>query len=187
MEQDVYRQVSSVVQELCNRGNIGTGKILVVGCSTSEILGKHIGKASSEETAAQVWKALHDMQQKFDFFLAIQCCEHLNRALVVERDIQQRFQLTEVAAVPHITAGGALGAHVFAQMTDPVLVEHICADGGVDIGDTFIGMHIRHVAIPLRTEIKSVGQAHVTVAASRPKLIGGPRAHYAPVLSKKTA
>lgn len=153
-------------------------KILVIGVSTSEVIGKQIGSHSSDEVAQVLYDSFARFQQKTKAHLAFQCCEHLNRALVVERETARRFQLEEVTAVPHHDAGGSMVTYAYAQMKDPVLVEQIAADAGIDIGDTFIGMHLKRVAVPLRATVSSIGKAHVTMAYTRPKLIGGPRAHY---------
>ena len=111
-------------------------------------------------------------------FLAAQCCEHLNRALVVEREAAERFNLEIVSAVPKPKAGGSFAAAAYLAYAEPVLVEHIKASAGLDIGSTLIGMHLKDVAVPLRLEIKTIGEASVTAARTRPKLIGGARAQY---------
>lgn len=154
------------------------GDIFVVGCSTSEVIGKRIGTAGTMQVAEVLYQELEAFQKSTGVHLAFQCCEHLNRGLVVEREVAEKNQLEIISAIPTRTAGGALAAHAFQQLEDAVLVEFIRAQGGIDIGDTSIGMHIKHVAIPIRTSIKEIGAAHVTMAASRPKLIGGERAVY---------
>lgn len=172
------QQVKTVVAEVQQSAGLGKGKLLVIGCSTSEVLGKHIGKAGSAEVAAALYRGIQAVQQEHGFELAFQCCEHLNRALVVERTSMERMGLDEVSVIPVPTAGGAMAAHAYRQFQDPVMVEHIRAHAGIDIGDTFIGMHLRHVAVPIRPSLKQIGEAHVTAAQTRPKLIGGPRAVY---------
>ncbi|WP_240376167.1 TIGR01440 family protein [Bacillus piscicola] len=152
--------------------------LFVAGTSTSEVVGERIGSAGSEEAAAALYEEFADFQRKTGVHMAFQCCEHLNRALVVERKTAQQFGLEEVTAIPHRKAGGAMAEYVYEHMTDPVLVEHVRADAGIDIGDTMIGMHLKHVAIPLRSEQKTIGSAHVSMARTRPKLIGGVRAKY---------
>jgi len=150
----------------------------VIGASTSEIQGYRIGKQGSEAVAAAVFRAAREVAEKRGFELAFQCCEHLNRALVVERRTALARGWDPVRVVPVPEAGGALAAYAFAHLEDAVVVEAIRADAGVDIGDTLIGMHLKPVAVPFRPSLRRVGQAHVTAAWTRPKLIGGPRAVY---------
>ncbi|QRG67394.1 TIGR01440 family protein [Brevibacillus choshinensis] len=174
----IEKQVSEVVEEVAQLAELRPGQLLVIGCSTSEVLGKHIGKAGSKEVAAALYRGIRTVQEKNGFTVAFQCCEHLNRALVVERDVMERYGLDEVTVVPVPTAGGSMAAHAYTQMKDAVVVEHIRAHAGVDIGDTLIGMHLKHVAVPVRPSHRAVGEAHVTAARTRPKLIGGARAVY---------
>ena len=152
--------------------------ILVVGCSTSEVAGHKIGSASSADVADAIMSGLLPIIRESQLYLAVQCCEHLNRALVVERECAGRYGLELVTVIPHLRAGGALSAAAMKEYGDPVVVESISAHAGMDIGDTFIGMHLRHVAVPVRLEITKIGDAHLTVARTRPKLIGGERALY---------
>ncbi|GAB7387886.1 TIGR01440 family protein [Bacillaceae bacterium] len=168
----------AIVSDLLQASPLDERHILVLGVSTSEVQGKQIGKGGSEEIAAMLYEALAAKQRAFGFHLAFQCCEHLNRALVVERKTAEQFRLEEVSAVPIPEAGGAMAAYAYKRMRDPVLVERIQAHAGIDVGDTFIGMHLRPVAVPVRPRIKELGYAHVTMARTRPKLIGGERAVY---------
>ena len=154
------------------------GRLLVVGCSTSEVIGQRIGTSGTMEVAKAIFEALSAFSEQKGAYLAIQGCEHINRALMMERKTADRFGLDEVSVVPVRHAGGALAAYAYLHFEDGVAVEHIKADAGIDIGDTMIGMHLKHVAVPLRSSVKKVGQAHVTFAMTRPKLIGGPRAQY---------
>ena len=154
------------------------GQILVVGCSTSEVRGANIGTDGLMDVAEAILNSLHDEIFHWEGFLAIQCCEHLNRALVVEREVMELYGLEEVSVVPVAHAGGALAAQAMQNFIDPVVVESIAAHGGIDIGATLIGMHLRKVAVPLRLQQKTIGHAGVTVAWTRPKLIGGARAIY---------
>ncbi|NLZ67299.1 MAG: TIGR01440 family protein [Clostridiaceae bacterium] len=154
------------------------GDLFVLGCSTSEILGIRIGQGSSMATGELVIDAVLPLIEKHGFHLAVQCCEHLNRALVVERDIMIRDRLEEVNAVPALHAGGACALAAYNRFQNPVLVEHLQGTMGLDIGDTFIGMHIRFVQRPLRLKEKSIGHAHLTALMYRPKLIGGDRAKH---------
>lgn len=168
----------SVLREYFKIVQPGPGQILVVGCSTSEVGGAVIGTAGSMEVAEAILHALRDETFHWEGFLAIQCCEHLNRALVVEREILDMYGLEEVCALPVPHAGGALAAQAMHDFIDPVLVESIAAHGGIDIGSTLIGMHLKKVAVPLRLQQKTIGQALVTAAWTRPRLIGGARAVY---------
>jgi uncharacterized protein (TIGR01440 family) len=171
------QELKSLLSELQEQAQFKKGQLFIVGCSTSEVAGGRIGTSGTDETAAALYEVLLTFAEKTGVHLAFQCCEHLNRAVVIEREAVQRLGYEEVAAVPVRTAGGAMAAYAFRQK-DCVLVEFVKADGGIDIGDTFIGMHLKHVAVPVRTSANSVGAAHVTMARTRPKLIGGPRAVY---------
>ncbi|MFT8873083.1 MAG: TIGR01440 family protein [Sporolactobacillus sp.] len=153
-------------------------RLLVVGCSTSEVAGEPIGTSGSFDIAAALYAAFMQWRQKTGVFFAFQCCEHLNRALVVERCVAERLAIDEVCVRPVLHAGGAMASCAYEQLSDPVVVEHLWADGGIDIGDTLIGMHLRQVAVPVRSALKQIGAAHLVMARTRPKLIGGVRAHY---------
>lgn len=153
-------------------------RVLVIGCSTSEIAGEKIGTSGSMQVAEIVYQEAEQFAKRTGMFLAFQCCEHLNRALVVEKEIAERFNLEIVSVIPVPSAGGSMASYAYQQMKDPVVVEFIQADFGIDIGDTFIGMHLKHVAVPVRVSRNSIGDAHVTLAKTRPKLIGGERAVY---------
>ena len=172
------KQLTDIIHDFGEQVSLNHRHILVVGCSTSEVAGKKIGTAGTEQVAEMIFSRLKSFSEKTGAALAFQCCEHLNRALVVERQTAEEKNLEEVTVVPVRTAGGAMATYAFEHFKDPVVVEHINADAGIDIGDTFIGMHIKHVAVPIRTAQKTVGDAHVTLAKTRPKLIGGARAVY---------
>ncbi len=175
----IGQQTSAALKALLGAAELVKGDILVVGCSTSEILGERIGKNGSLEAADAVLNALMQGLSDTGVFLAIQCCEHLNRALVVESDCLRAYSLERVSAVPHQHAGGALATAAMRRFHAPVLVERIAAHAGIDIGDTLIGMQLKPVAVPLRFEgMDTIGLAHVTFAKTRPKYIGGPRARY---------
>lgn len=152
--------------------------IFVLGCSTSEVAGSDIGTAGSEEVGAVLFESLQNLAAAEQLHLAFQCCEHLNRALVVERATMRQFNLEEVSVVPVASAGGSMASFAYKQLSDPVVVERIYADVAMDIGDTLIGMHLRRVAVPLRFSQKTIGNARVNAARTRPKLIGGIRAVY---------
>lgn len=174
----VRQAVQTIVSELVAAGSIKRGQLVIVGCSTSEVLGKRIGTSGTTSAAEAIFAGVEAVRQQVGFYPVYQCCEHLNRALVLEREAAERYGLDEVAAVPVPKAGGSMAAYAYRQLNDAVLVESVRAHAGVDIGDTFIGMHLRPVAVPVRPTIRSIGQAHVTMAYSRPKLIGGARAVY---------
>ncbi len=176
----IAEQVETVLRELAERGGIGAGKVVVVGASTSEVVGERIGTAGGEEIAAQLHRGIEAVRRELGFHVAYQCCEHLNRALVIEREwlALSREPLEEVHAVPVRTAGGSMAAYAYRQLRQPCLVETIAAHAGLDIGDTLIGMHLRRVAVPMRPSIRQIGEAHVTAAFTRPKYTGGPRAVY---------
>ena len=174
----IRAETQAVLREYCKAVQPQPGQILVVGCSTSEVDGANIGSAGSLEVAETILHALRDETFHWEGFLAIQCCEHLNRALVVEQEVLDAFNLEEVSVVPVAHAGGSLAAQAMKDFIDPVVVESIAAHGGIDIGSTLIGMHLRKVAVPLRLQQRTIGKAQVTAAWTRPKLIGGSRAVY---------
>ncbi|CAM4239408.1 TIGR01440 family protein [Jeotgalicoccus halotolerans] len=153
-------------------------KVLVIGCSTSETIGEHIGKSSSDEAADLIFKHFFEIANKENMHLLFQGCEHINRSLTTSRHTMEALKLEEVTVVPHKEAGGSLSELAYKELSDAVVVESVTADRGIDIGQTLIGMHLKHVAIPVRTSVKKVGEAVVTIATTRPKLVGGPRAHY---------
>jgi uncharacterized protein (TIGR01440 family) len=176
--EEIRESTKRALERLLAVAGLRPGQILVVGCSTSEVLGYKIGSHSSLEIAAPIYEALREAVSANGLYLAVQCCEHLNRALVVERECMEKYNLEEVGVVPHPRAGGSLAVVAYREFQDPVVVESIAAHAGVDIGATFIGMHLRKVAVPVRGEVKYIGRAHVTMARVRPKLIGGERAQY---------
>ena len=176
MEKSVYNQTKAAVSELCEKANLKPGGIVVVGCSTSEVIGAKIGTNSSPEVAAEIFRALHEYTQSKGLFLAIQCCEHLNRAIITERAAAPFAEPVNV--VPQPKAGGSLATMAYAGFADPVALEEIKADAGLDIGLTLIGMHLKKVAVPVRLENNKIGEALVVAARTRPKFIGGSRAVY---------
>lgn len=174
----ITEETSRVLEEFMARAELKPKEILVIGCSTSEIVGEVIGSAGNIEIAKAIMTPILEITEKYNLYLAIQCCEHLNRALVIERSAMERFHLDEVNVVPRPCAGGTLASHAIEIFEDPAVVEHIKAHGGIDIGQTLIGMHLKHVAVPTRINTKTIGHAIVTCARTRPKLIGGERAEY---------
>ena len=171
-------QARQAVTELLEKSSLPQGSLLVVGCSTSEISGGTIGHNGSLETARAVYDGIAPVLHEHGIHLAAQCCEHLNRALIVERSVALARQYEEVCVVPQPHAGGSWATVCWQQFADPVAVEMIRAEAGMDIGDTLIGMHLRAVAVPVRLSIPEIGCARVVCARTRPKYIGGSRAVY---------
>jgi uncharacterized protein (TIGR01440 family) len=174
----IKEQALAAVRELIETAGLRRGDILVIGCSSSEIVGGTIGHASSLEAAEAVFGAIHPILNERGIFLAAQCCEHLNRALIIERACAERYGLDEVSVVPQPKAGGSFATTAWSRFSEPVAVEHIRAHAGLDIGGTLIGMHLREVAVPVRLSVETVGQARLLAARTRPKYIGGIRARY---------
>ena len=172
------QQAQTAVRELIEVAGLTKGQILVIGCSSSEIVGETIGHGSSLETAQELFAAIYPILKEKGIYLAAQCCEHLNRALIVERECAEKYGLEIVSVRPQPKAGGSFATAVYDSMKEPVAVEEIKAHVGIDIGGTLIGMHLRRVAVPIRLSISKLGYANVVCAYTRPKYIGGPRAVY---------
>lgn len=168
----------TVLRELAEAGKIGPRKIVVVGVSTSEVAGVRIGTGGALEVAEQLLEGVRIVADELGFYPVYQCCEHLNRALVMERSLLESLGLNEVSAVPIPGAGGSMAAAAYRSMQDPVLAETVEAHAGIDIGETLIGMHLRRVAVPFRPSQRYIGAARVSTAWTRPPLIGGERAVY---------
>lgn len=177
-EKELKDQLTEIVNDILAEAHLKKGDLFVLGCSTSEVVGGHIGKNSSAEVGQWIIRTLKELLDPKEIALAVQGCEHLNRALVVERTVAETKNFEIVSVVPALHAGGACSVAAFDQFNDPVEVEHVVGQAGIDIGDTSIGMHIKHVQVPVRPRLKTLGQAHVTALRSRPKYIGGPRANY---------
>lgn len=177
-ELEVYEQAARVMRELLDRSKICPGEIMVVGCSTSEVLGHQIGTTSSMEVAGALYDAIASQVRERGCYLAAQCCEHLNRALILEEEAARRYGYDPVWVVPQPKAGGSFATTAWRKMQHPVAVERIRAACGLDIGGTLIGMHLREVAVPLRLSVQTIGNAPILCAYTRPKYIGGPRACY---------
>lgn len=171
-------ETRQIVLDVLDKAALVEGDVFVLGLSSSEVVGGHIGQKSSLEVGQVIVKTILDILEEKGIFLAVQGCEHLNRALVVERALADKKDLEIVNVLPTLHAGGSGQLAAFQYMKDPVEVEFIVAQAGLDIGDTAIGMHVKHVQIPIRPILKELGSAHVTALASRPKLIGGARAAY---------
>ncbi len=176
MLEKIKREAAMAAEELCEAARLGEGSLVVVGCSSSEVMGDKIGTASSPETAEAILAGLLSVFSPRGIELAAQCCEHLNRALIVEKRAAKGAEPVNV--LPRPKAGGSFATAAYAAFEDPVALEHIRADAGLDIGGTLIGMHLREVAVPLRLTVKSIGEAPLTAARTRPKFIGGARAVY---------
>ncbi len=176
--EDFVRQTADAVEELLEVSKVNKGGVLVVGCSTSEIVGSKIGTNSVPEVAAKVCEAILSLASEKGIYLAAQCCEHLNRAIIIEKELAERLKLETVNVVPKAKAGGSFATAAYSLFKEPVAVEYIKADAGLDIGQTLIGMHLKNVAVPVRLKTKKIGEAIVSAARVRPKFIGGERAVY---------
>ena len=179
MYEEITSQARTVVTELLDQAKMKPGALFVVGCSSSEMVGKRIGKGSSMDAAQAAFRGIYPVLQERGIHLAVQCCEHLNRALILERAAAEKRGYEPVSVMPQPHAGGSFAVTAWNAFEDPVAVENIRADAGMDIGGTLIGMHLRAVAVPVRTAQKQIGEAIVLCARTRPKYIGGPRAVYA--------
>ena len=175
---DVTARAGAAMRELLDIASVPQGGLVVLGASSSEIRGGHIGKAGSAEVGEAVIAGIRPVVAERGVHLAVQGCEHINRSLVVEREYARAERLEVVTVVPALQAGGAVCRAAYDAATDPVMVEHVVADAGLDIGDTEVGMHVRFVQIPVRLQTKLIGGARVTALRNRPKLIGGERAQY---------
>ena len=174
----IENEARAAVGELVAVSALSAGQILVVGCSSSEVTGQRIGHASVPAVAEAIVKGISSALEGKEIFLAAQCCEHLNRALIVERACAERYGLEPVCVRPMPKAGGSFATAVYDRMTSPVAVEQIAAHAGLDIGGTLIGMHLRAVAVPVRLSLSRIGEAPILCARTRPKYVGGPRAVY---------
>ncbi len=178
MLSNIKKQAKQAVTELIEISKIKSGEILVIGCSSSEIMGGDIGKASSIDAAKAVFDGIYPILKEKGIYLAAQCCEHLNRAIIIEQSVAEKFNLEIVNVMPQTKAGGSFATTVWQNIEHPVAVEHIKASAGLDIGNTLIGMHLKEVAVPVRLSINKIGKAPIVCARTRPKFIGGERAHY---------
>lgn len=173
---NVKEQCEKAISELIDLAKLKSGDIVIVGCSTSEVVGSKIGTDSNPDVAKEIFDGLYYPLKEKGVHLAVQCCEHLNRAVVVSRDAV--FNAERVNVIPQKKAGGSLATISYQNIPNAIVVEQIKADAGLDIGDTFIGMHLKAVAVPVRLSFNSIGEAHLTCARTRPKFIGGVRAVY---------
>ena len=174
----VRQESAAAARQLAEAARLHKGQIVVVGCSTSEVVGHRVGSWSTPEVGQAIFDGLHSVFGPMGVYIAAQCCEHLNRALIVEEECAEKYGLEMVNVKPQLKAGGSFSTAAWNGFEHPCAVEFIKAHAGIDIGDTLIGMHLRHVAVPVRTTIKSIGSAHVVCARTRLKYIGGERAAY---------
>ncbi len=176
--EEIKKAAAMAATELCDEAGLKRGDIFVVGCSSSEITGKHIGKFSAFEAARAVFEGIYPVLCEKGIYLAAQCCEHLNRAIIIEAECAEKYGYDAVCVKPQPKAGGSFATVVYDNLKCAVAVEHIKARAGIDIGGTLIGMHLRDVAVPVRLSIRKIGEANILCARTRPKYIGGPRAIY---------
>lgn len=181
--ESIYEQAYAAASEIITVGKLGKGDILVVGCSTSEVCGARIGSESRPEVAEKVFGGIYTACREHGVWLAAQCCEHLNRALIIEKQAARERGYEAVNVVPVPKAGGSFATMAYGNFERPVAVEHIRAEAGLDIGDTLIGMHMKDVAVPVRLSLAQIGEAHLVAARTRAKYVGGGRAQYDPGLA----
>ena len=180
MFDDIRLQAAAAVREILEAARLSAGDLFVVGCSSSEVCGGKIGKQSSPEAAQAILDGIYPLLKENGVYLAAQCCEHLNRAVILEAAAAALYRLPPVNAVPQPKAGGSFATATYKAFDAPVAVESLCqsAAAGIDIGGTLIGMHLRPVAVPLRISVDRIGEAHIVCARTRPKFVGGSRAVY---------
>ncbi len=178
MYKEIKKQVLALFKEILEEAKLKKGDLVVLGCSTSEVIGSRIGTNSQFDCAKAMYESFYPYLKEKGIFLAAQCCEHLERALVVEREYAISHSLEIVNAVPQPKAGGSSATAAYQMFSDPVLVLHVKADAGVDIGGTLIGMHLKEVAVPIKTSLRKIGDANIVCARTRPRFVGGERAVY---------
>lgn len=176
--EEIRLTLRQAVDALAEAGHIQPGGLIVLGCSTSEVAGARIGKGSVPELGKVIARAMLEACQAHGLEAAFQCCEHLNRAVVMEQRVLKELRLTQVRAIPQPKAGGSVPAAAWKLLDQPALAMAVQADAAIDIGDTLVGMHIRPVAVPLRLDVNHVGHANLVMAYSRLPYIGGSRAVY---------
>ena len=176
--ENIFSQALATAKELIEKAELKNGDVAVIGCSTSEVIGEKIGTSGTVEVAQQIFDGLNSVFSEKGIYIAAQCCEHLNRAIIIENEKADALGLEKVCVVPHPHAGGSFATAAYRTMKSPVAVEEIKADAGIDIGTTLIGMHLKRVAVPLRLESNTIGETKLSAAKTRPKYIGGERAKY---------
>ena len=175
---EIEKQTQAAVSQVLEQAKLKIGDVFVIGCSTSEVGGEKIGSASSMDIAGAIYRGAHAALEPHGIFLAAQCCEHLNRAIIIEEQAAEQYGWEPVNVLPQPKAGGSFATTCWQNFTSPVALEHVRAHAGLDIGGTLIGMHLREVAVPVRIEQKTIGEASLLCARTRLKFIGGVRAHY---------
>lgn len=178
MYEDIKNQAIEAIKELLEVAHLEKGDLFVVGCSSSEVIGHKIGSFSSIDVAKALFAGIYPVLKENGIYLACQCCEHLNRAIIIEKEAATKYSLEAVNVVPQPKAGGSFATTAYENFECAVAVEHIKAHAGIDIGGTLIGMHLKDVAVPVRLSINKIGEANIICARTRPKFIGGIRAHY---------
>ena len=178
MLEQIKMQSAKAISELIALSELKEGSLVVIGCSSSEIGGYKIGSHSAYEIAEAVFGGIYPVLRERKIEIACQCCEHLNRAVILERKTAEKYGFEIVSVVPKPKAGGSWATAAYKNLSDPVAVEFVKADAGLDIGGTLIGMHLKHVAVPVRLSLNKIGEANIIAAKTRPKYIGGPRAEY---------
>ena len=178
MLEEIKNQAEAAAKELLEAAHLKEKQLIVIGCSSSEISDHRIGSHSSAEIGQTVFSAMYDVFHERGIYVAAQCCEHLNRALILEKEAALLYGYEIVNVVPQLKAGGSLASAAYNTLLHPAAVETIKAHAGIDVGDTLIGMHLKAVAVPLRLKTRYIGSAHVVAARTRPKFIGGSRACY---------
>ena len=176
--EEIEQQAARAVEQVLEQAKLKVGDLFVVGCSSSEVGGQRIGSASSMDVAGAVYRGVSRVLQAHGIYLAAQCCEHLNRALILEEEAARAYGYEPVSVLPQPHAGGSWATNCWQAFEHPVAVEHIQAAAGMDIGDTLIGMHLKPVVVPVRVSLRQIGQANLVCARTRPKFIGGARAVY---------
>ena len=172
----IKEDAAAAARQLSEAAHLRPGQIVVIGCSSSETVGHQVGSWSTPEVGQAIYDGLQSVFGPAGVYMAAQCCEHLNRALIVEREAVPYADIVNV--VPQPKAGGSFATACYQNFAHPVALEEIRADAGLDIGGTLIGMHLRAVAVPVRLSVERIGEAHILCAKTRPKYIGGPRAVY---------
>lgn len=175
---EIYSNSYNAAKELIEVAALKSGDVVVIGCSTSEVIGEKIGTSGTVDVAQEIFNGLNAAFSEKGIFIAAQCCEHLNRAIIIEKEKADILNLEQVCVVPHPRAGGSFATAAWHTMKNPVAVEEIKADAGIDIGTTLIGMHLKKVAVPVRLVNNTIGEAKLSAARTRPKYIGGERARY---------